>query len=459
MSEDPSDTRVAFVLAAGLGTRMRSRTCKVLHPAAGRPLLAHVLDAVAAAGARPVVVLSRESDPARAVVPEGVPVALQEPPRGTGDAVRVALGAASGATGTCFIVYGDTVLVRPETLERLAGELRGRGAVLAILTGVVGTDNEYGRIVRGSGGDVDRIVEHRLATAAERRITESNFGAYAADLAWLRSAVPKLRANETGEVFLTDLVKVARDEGRTVAALSTEDPSEGLGVNTRADLARIDGILRDRIRERHMAAGVTFTDPRSSSVDADVEIAADAVIERGTILEGRTRVGRDSRIGPYSILRDTVVGERCRVEASVLEEATLEDDVRVGPFSHLRPGAYLERGVEMGNFGEVKASRLGSGTKMHHFSYVGDAAVGKGVNIGAGTITLNYDGARKHRTEIGDDVFIGSDTLLRAPVTVGDGAATGAGAVVTKDVPPGMLAVGMPARAIKRYERPKKAPK
>jgi bifunctional UDP-N-acetylglucosamine pyrophosphorylase/glucosamine-1-phosphate N-acetyltransferase len=435
---------------------MRSKTCKVLHEAAGRPLLSHVLDTVAALRARPVVVLSRESEPARAVVPEGVPIVLQEPPRGTGDAVRVALEATSERSGRCFVIYGDTVLVRAATLERLAGLLEERRAVLAILTGIVGRDSAYGRIVRGTGGDVERIVEARLASAAERTIPESNFGAYAADIAWLRSAVPKLRANETGEVFLTDLVQVARDEHRTVAALCVDDPNEGLGVNTRADLAVADGILRQRIRERHMDAGVTFVDPASTMVDATVEIAADAVIDRGSILEGRTRVGTGTRIGPYSIVRDTVIGERCRVEASVLEGATLEDDVRVGPFSHLRPGAHLERGVEMGNFGEVKASRLGAGTKMHHFSYVGDAALGKGVNVGAGTITLNYDGVQKHRTEIGDDVFLGSDTLLRAPVKVGSGAATGAGAVVTKDVPAGMLAVGMPARAIKKYDRPKK---
>jgi bifunctional UDP-N-acetylglucosamine pyrophosphorylase/glucosamine-1-phosphate N-acetyltransferase len=206
-----------------------------------------------------------------------------------------------------------------------------------------------------------------------------------------------------------------------------------------------------------MLAGVTFVDPASSSVDADVVIEPDVIIERGTVLEGRTRIGAGSRVGPYAILRDSVLGLGCRIEASVLEGATCEDDVRVGPFSHLRPGAYLERGVEMGNFGEVKASRLGAGTKMHHFSYVGDAGVGKNVNIGAGTITLNYDGANKNRTEIGDDAFIGSDTLLRAPVKVGSGAATGAGSVVTKNVPDGMLAVGMPARAIKKYERPKKA--
>jgi bifunctional UDP-N-acetylglucosamine pyrophosphorylase/glucosamine-1-phosphate N-acetyltransferase len=227
-------------------------------------------------------------------------------------------------------------------------------------------------------------------------------------------------------------------------------------VNTRADLALVDGVLRERLRRKHMDAGVTFIEPASSSVDAEVEIAADVVIDRGSVLEGRTRVGTGTRIGPYSLLRDTTVGERCRVEASWLEGATLEDEVSIGPFSHLRPGAYLERGVQMGNFGEVKESRLGAGTKMHHFSYVGDATVGKGVNVGAGTITLNYDGAQKHRTEIGDDAFIGSDTLLRAPVKVGRAAATGAGAVVTKDVPDGMLAIGMPARAIKKYVKPKK---
>jgi bifunctional UDP-N-acetylglucosamine pyrophosphorylase/glucosamine-1-phosphate N-acetyltransferase len=430
---------------------MRSRTCKVLHAVAGKPLLSHVLDTLAEIGARPVVVLSRESEPARAVVPAGVTVVIQEPPRGTGDAVRVALDAVADRAGRCWIVYGDTALVRAETLRRLASLLDERGAVLALLTGVVGSEHAYGRIVRGPGGDVDRIVEARLATAAERAIPESNFGAYAADLGWLRSAIPRLTPNATGEVFLTDVVQVARDEGRTVAALCVDDAAEGIGVNTRADLALVDGILRERIRERHMEAGVTFVDPGSSSVDAGVEIAADAVVERGSILEGRTRIGTGSRIGPYSLVRDSTVGERCRVEASWLEGATLEDDVRVGPFSHLRPGAYLERGVEMGNFGEVKNARLRARTKMHHFGYIGDADVGERVNIGAGTITLNYTAARtKERTEIGDDAFIGSDSLLRAPIKVGKRSITGAGSLVTKDVPDDTVAVGMPARAIKK---------
>lgn len=405
----------------------------------------------------PAVVLSKESEPARAILPAGTVVARQDPPRGTGDAVRVALEAIPDLGGPAFIVYGDTPLLRPETLAGMARLLEERGAVLTLLTADLGADNEYGRVIRGPSGDVERVVELKLATEQERAVPERNLGAYAVDLGWLRTAVPHLKANATGEIFLTDLVEIARREGRTVAAHRTSDPAEGLGVNTRADLAVIDEALRQRIKQRHMLAGVTFTDPASSSVDADVIIEPDVTIERGTILEGRTRIGSGSRVGPYAILRDTTVGADCRIEASVLEGAVCEDGVRVGPFSHLRPGAYLERGVEMGNFGEVKASRLGAGTKMHHFSYIGDAALGKNVNIGAGTITLNYDGANKNRTEIGDDAFIGSDTLLRAPVKVGKAAATGAGSLVTKDVADGMLAVGMPARAIKKYERPKKA--
>ncbi|HET8569631.1 MAG TPA: bifunctional UDP-N-acetylglucosamine diphosphorylase/glucosamine-1-phosphate N-acetyltransferase GlmU [Candidatus Limnocylindria bacterium] len=442
------------MLAAGLGTRMRSKTPKVLHQAAGLPLLGHVLAACAAVGAHPVVVLSKESERARSAVPAGATVTLQEPPRGTGDAVQVALRATDARDGLAYVVYGDTPVLRPETLRALADLLRERKAVVALLTAEVGIDNGYGRIVRDDRGNVRRIVEMRLATSEEKRLPESNLGAYAFDLAWLRSAAAKLRPNDTGEVFLTDLVRVAIDEGRTVAAHCAPDPAEGMGVNTRAELAAADAALRRRIRERHMEAGVTFIDPDSSLVDATVEIAPDATIHRGAVLEGATRVGADSVVGPYSIVRDSTIGQRCRVEASVIEGATLEDDVRVGPFSHLRPGAYLERSVEMGNFGEVKNARLRAKTKMHHFSYIGDADVGERVNIGAGTITLNYDGTRKHRTEIGDDAFIGSDTLLRAPVRVGKRARTGAGAVVTKDVPDATLAVGMPARNIKKLEQP-----
>ena len=296
-----------IVLAAGLGTRMRSPTPKVLHLVAGKPLLAHVLETLRAAGARPVVVLSKESEPARAIVGDAV-VAMQDPPRGTGDAVRVALEAIPDKTGEAFIVYGDSPLLRAETFRALV-ELRAkRGAPLALLSGLVGTANAYGRVVRDANGDVARVVEARLATPEERHLAESNLGAYAVDLAWLRKAVPRLRANETGEVFLTDLVALAAADGTRVAAFCTDDPDEGMGVNTRVELAAAEDALRRRIRERHMLAGVTFHDPGSSLVDADVEIAPDVVIEHGSILEGHTRIGHATRIGPYAIVRDTTIG-------------------------------------------------------------------------------------------------------------------------------------------------------
>jgi len=451
-----SDAPLAIVLAAGLSTRMRSKTPKVLHPIAGRPLLAYVLETLRSVRARPLVVLAKESEAARDLLDGQTRVVIQDPPRGTGDAVRVALVKANGDEGLAYIVYGDTPLLRAETLAGLGALVRD-GATLAILAGEVGTDNAYGRIVRDARGDAARVVEARLASPAERSLPESILGAYAADLGWLRSAVARLRPNETGEIFLTDLVAEAARDGSRVAVYRTDDPEEGMGVNNRVELAAAEAAVRRRIIERHMVAGVTFRDAGSCQVDADVQIAPDVLVEQGTILEGKTRIGAGSRIGPYAVMRDTIVGERCRVENSTLEGATLEDDVRIGPYSHLRPGAYLEKGVEMGNFGEVKNARLRSGTKMHHFSYVGDADIGARVNIGAGTITLNYDGVRKNRTIVGEDAFIGSDTLLRAPVTVGAGATTGAGAVVTKDVPEGMVAVGMPARAIKKADRRKKA--
>ena len=446
-----SAPHLAFVLAAGQSKRMRSKIPKILHPCAGKPLLRWSLDAAAAAGARPVVVLSPDTEAAaREILPHGTSVAIQSEMRGTGDAVRVAIGATDARAGEVFVIYGDTPTLSAATLDRLRSLRDERGAAVVLLTAKVGTENAYGRIVRDAAGDVQRIVESRVATVEERELPESNLGAYAIDLAWLRTAITKLKPNATGEVFFTDVVAIAIADGKRVAAFCTPHPGEGLGVNTRVELAAAETVLRRRIRERLMLDGVTFDDPESTTVDDTVRIAADVVIERGCILEGATTIGPDSRVGPYSILRDTTVGARCIVEASVLEGATLEDDVRIGPFSHLRPGAYLEQGVGMGNFGEVKAARLRKGTKMHHFSYVGDADVGERVNIGAGTITMNFDGVNKHRTTIGNDAFIGSDTLLRAPITIGEGAVTGAGAVVTKDVAPGMLAVGVPARAIKK---------
>lgn len=452
-----SAPHLAFVLAAGQSKRMRSKLPKIFHPVAGKPLLRWSVDAAVAAGARPIVVLSPDVEAAaRGILLPDTTVAIQPAMRGTGDAVRVAVEACDARDGEVFVLYGDTPTLSAATLDRLRALRAERGAAVAILTAKVGTANAYGRIVRDSTGDVQRIVEVRLATPEERELPESNLGAYAIDLAWLRTVIGTLKANPTGEVFFTDIVDAAIGGGKRVAAFCTPDPDEGMGVNTRVELAAAEMVLRRRIRERLMLEGVTFRDPDSTSVDDGVRVAADTVVERGCVLEGATAIGPDCRIGPYSIVRDTTIGARCVIEASVLEGATLEDDVRIGPFSHLRPGAYLEQGVGMGNFGEVKAARLRKGTKMHHFSYVGDADVGERVNIGAGTITMNYDGVNKHRTTIGNDAFIGSDTLLRAPITIGEGAVTGAGAVVTKDVAPGMLAVGVPARSIKTAVKPKK---
>ena len=451
---------VALVLAAGVSKRMRSKTPKILHDCAGKPLVRWPIDAAARAGARTSVVLSPEIEAAaRKILPPGTAVAIQRQMKGTGDAVRAGLEAIAEQDGEIIVLYGDTPTLGTETIDRLRALRVERGAAIAMLTATVGTDNAYGRVVRGSTGDVERIVEARVATEAEKLLPESNLGAYAIDLAWLRSAIAMLVANSTGEVFFTDIVDVAIRQGKRVAAFCTPDPTDGLGVNTRVELAAAETVLRRRIREKLMLEGVTFHDPETTSVDETVRIAADAVIERGCVLEGSTSIGPDARIGPYSILRDSTIGARCVVEASVLEGATLEDEARIGPFSHLRPGAYLEQGVQLGNFGEVKAARLRRGTKMHHFSYVGDADVGERVNIGAGTITMNYDGVNKHRTTIGNDAFIGSDSLLRAPITIGEGAVTGAGSVVTKDVAPGMLAVGVPARSIKKAVKPAKAQK
>ncbi len=447
-------TLLALVLAAGVSTRMRSKTPKILHSCAGKPLLRWPVDAAIGAGARTVVVLSPDTESAaRAVLPDGVGVAIQREMKGTGDAVRAGLDGTDERAGEVIVLYGDTPTLGTGTIERLRALRAERGAAIAVLTAKVGTDNAYGRIVRGEHDDVQRIVEARVATADEQLLPESNMGAYVIDLGWLRASIVKLVPNATGEVFFTDIIDVAIRDGKRVAAFCTPDPAEGLGVNTRVELAAAEVVLRRRIRAKLMLEGVTFRDPESSPVDDTVRIAADTIIERGCVLEGATSIGPDSRIGPYAILRDTTVGARCVVEASVLEGATLEDEARIGPYSHLRPGAYLEQGVQMGNFGEVKAARLRRGTKMHHFSYIGDADVGERVNIGAGTITMNYDGANKHRTTIGNDAFIGSDTLLRAPITIGEGAVTGAGAVVTRDVAPGMLAVGVPARSIKKAEK------
>jgi len=437
----------AVVLAAGQGVRMKSKLPKVLHPLAGRPLITHVLEAARQIGAdQLVVVLGYRAEAVRAVVGEGVTGVVQEPQLGTGHAVLQARPVLEGQCDTVLVLYGDMPLLRAETLRRLVERHHEGGAAITLLTVVSDDPQGFGRILRNGAGQVLGIVEETHATKEQLAIRELNCGIYCFRASWLWAHLPQLSVSPKGEYYLTDMVGLAVAQGLPVEALPITDRDEVLGINTRVHLAQAEAVVRQRICERHMLNGVTILDPASTFIDDAVEIGADTVIYPWTILAGRTRIGEGCQIGPGMRIVDATLGDGCVVQYSVLEECVLEAGVDVGPFSHLRAGAYLEAGVHIGNFGEVKRSRLGRGVKMGHFSYVGDAEVGPGANIGAGTITCNYDGQRKHTTEIGEGAFIGSDTMLVAPVRVGKGAKIGAGSVVTHDVPDGAVAYGVPAR-------------
>jgi bifunctional UDP-N-acetylglucosamine pyrophosphorylase/glucosamine-1-phosphate N-acetyltransferase len=450
---------VAVVLAGGLGTRMRSTRPKVLHALCGRPMLAYVLDAARpATGSDPVVVYSPATAALREAFASGVAFALQERPDGTGGALRAGVAAVPLDADEVVVLSGDVPLVESELVAGVLAWRRDAGATVALVSFETWQPGALGRVIRTADGDrVARIVEAKDASPDELAVGEVNAGLYAFDAAWLRAAVTRLTPSPaTGELYLTQLVDLANADGRIVVAFEAPDDGVLDGINDRVQLAEATAILRERINTAWMRAGVTMHDPATAFVDADVELAPDVTLEPNVILRGRTRVGEGTVVGAGSQLVDTVVGPRCRVWASILEHAEVEEGTTIGPFSHLRPGSSIGPGVELGNFAEVKNSRLEAGVKQHHMSYLGDAHVGEGTNVGAGTITANYDGARKHHTEIGKGVFLGVDTMLRAPITLGDGARTGAGAVVTRDVPAGKLAVGVPARL--RDPRPPAAP-
>ncbi len=441
-----SDRWIAVVLAAGQGTRMKSRLPKVLHPVAGVPMVRHVTRAAREAGcSRVVAVVGHGAERvAEALAGEAEPVHQREQ-LGTGHALAQATAAARGAEHL-LVLHGDVPLTRPETLRRMMAAHLEADADVTLLTAVVDDARAYGRVRRDASGRVLDIVEASELGPGEAAGGEINAGMYCFRASWIWPRLAALPRSTTGEYYLTHVVALASREGARIATIVAEDPSEALGVNDRLELAEADRIMRERIRRFHMLNGVTLIDPPTVYIDADVAIGQDSVIGPNVTLAGTTRVGADTHIGPGCVVRDSVIGNRCRIELSVVEEATLEDDVDCGPYSHLRPGAYLCRGVHVGNFAEIKNSRVGRNTKMGHFSYLGDAEVGEDVNIGAGTITCNFDGVQKHRTVIGDGAFIGSDTMLIAPVRVGRNARTAAGSVINRDVPDGKLAVGAPAR-------------
>ncbi len=448
-----SDT-VGILLAAGKGTRMKSQTPKVLHPLLGQPMLAYALQAVATAtGRRPIVVVGHAAEQVQAAFADQAAFALQDPPLGTGHAVQAARAAVPEGVRWVLVSNGDMPLLTADTLRRLLEAQQAHDGPITMLTVEVDDPRGFGRVVRFPDGRVQAIVEEADATEAQKRIRELNVGAYCFDAEWLWASLPKLPLSAKGEYYLTDLVGLAVAEGRSVQALRLEDPTEAIGVNTRVHLAEAAAALQQRINRRLMENGVTLIDPARTYIEPTVRIGRDTVVWPDCTLRGSTEIGEGCEIGPNAYIVDTQIGNGCRVFASVLEYAVLEDHVDIGPFGHLRKGAHLAEGVHMGNFGEVKNSYLGPGVKMGHFSYIGDATIAEDVNIGAGTITCNYDGERKHPTKIGKGAFIGSDTMLVAPLEIGEGARTGAGAVVTKNVPPHSLAVGVPARVIRKLEQ------
>lgn len=448
------DSIAAVILAAGQGTRMKSKLAKVLHPVAGKPMVEYSVNAAAFAGVtNTVLVIGHQGEQVRAALGERVTYAEQPEPRGTGDAVKCAARVLRGRAAHVLVFYGDMPLLQPDTLRALVEKHRATDAILTMLTVVADDPMGFGRIVRDAKGKAVRIVEAVEATAQELALKELNPGVYCLNADWLWRNLEQLRPSpKKGEYYLTDLLEMAVKQGVVVETETIYDVSQAIGINTRVHLAKAEQLMRERIRERIMLEGVTLLDPASTFIDADVVIGQDTVILPNTHLQGRTRIGSDCRIGPNAILRDSAIGDGCTIGPSMIESSTLEDHVQLGPFCHLRPNSYLSRHVRLGNYAEVKNSRLGEGVHMGHFSYAGDADIGAHTNYSAGVITCNYDGMHKHRTVIGENVFIGSDSMLVAPLTIGDRARTGAGSVVTTDIPADSLAVGVPARVIRKLD-------
>jgi bifunctional UDP-N-acetylglucosamine pyrophosphorylase/glucosamine-1-phosphate N-acetyltransferase len=442
------------VLCAGKGTRMKSEKAKVLHPILGRPLCAYPIGRAFELGAQKVVaVVGHQAEAVEAELRARFPgrplaFATQAEQRGTAHAVRCAQDALKGFTGAVLILYGDTPLLQQETLRKLIDAFEKGGGPLAMVTTVPPTEMPYGRVVR-ENGKVARIVEHKDCTSEQRAIREVNAGVYVVEAKFLFEALGQIKAgNAQGEFYLTDVVELAAKRGN-VATVEI-DFADTAGVNDRADLARCAKVLQERINLRHMQSGVTLLDPASTFIEEDVVIGADTTIGPNVSIGTGCQLGKNVSIGQGSVLAKTRIGDGCEVKPySVFEEAEVGPRCQIGPFARLRPQTELAEGVHLGNFVETKKTRIGKGSKANHLSYLGDALIGAGVNVGAGTITCNYDGVHKHQTVLEDGVFIGSDTQLVAPVKVGQGAYVAAGTTVTQDVPAMSLTLTRPPQVIK----------
>ena len=446
----------AVILAAGLSKRMKSDTPKVLHPLLGRPMLEYALQAVQGeVTPRPVIIVGYGAEQVRRVIGAKAEYALQKELLGTGDAVNAARASLEGKSDYVLVVNADLPLLRPQSIQQLVELQKTNSGPLSLLTYIGQESRGFARITRSASGDVTAIIEEKAATPEQLAIHEYNVGIYCFSSEWLWKNLKDIKISAVGEYYLTDLIGMAVEQVLTVKAITLADPEEAIGINNRVHLAEAETILRRRLNEKWMLEGVSMPDPGRVYIEQDVTIGRDTVLYPDTYLRGKTVIGEGCQIGPNTIIQDCQVGDHCTILMSVLEEAVLEDEVGMGPFAHLRKGTHLGKGVHIGNFGEIKNSSLATGVKMGHFSYIGDAEIGENVNISAGVITCNFDGEKKQKTKIGKNAFIGSDTMLRAPLEIGEGAYTGAGSVVTKDVPPHTTVVGVPAKPIKKKQTKK----
>ena len=435
--------RYAVVLAAGKGTRMKSKLYKVLHKVAGKSMIEHVVDSVKQAGTDKIVtIVGHGAESVKETLGDQSSYSFQEEQLGTAHAVKMAADELKGKEGTTLVVCGDTPLITPETLKALADYHEAQQAGVTVLSATADNPFGYGRIVRDQDGRLAKIVEQKDATEAEREIDEISTGIFAFDNVLLFELLEKVKNdNAQGEYYLPDVITLALEAGKIADAYRTDDFDEIMGVNDRVALSKAEAAYRERVNEYHMRNGVTLIDPASTYIEADVQIGMDTIIEPGAHLGKGTVIGEDTVIGQYSDVNNSTIGNRTTIKQSVVNDATVGDDTTVGPFAQLRPNAHLGNEVKVGNFVEVKKAELKDGAKVSHLSYIGDAEIGERTNVGCGSITVNYDGKNKFKTIIGKDSFIGCNTNLVAPVTVGDGVLIAAGSTITDDIPNDSLAL------------------
>ena len=449
------DARYAIILAAGKGTRMKSKLYKVLHPVSGQPMVEHIINRVSETNPDQIItIVGHGAEQVKAQLGERSEYALQAEQLGTGHAVLQAASFLQGKEGTTLVISGDTPLLTTETLNNLFEYHQGKNASATILTAQAEDPTGYGRIIRDHIGIVEKIVEQKDTTPEEALVQEINTGTYCFDNQALFEALNKVGTdNAQGEYYLTDIIEILKDAGKTVAAYQTEDFDESMGVNDRIALAKANELMRQRINKMHMVNGVSFVDPATTYIDAGVEIGSDTVIEAGVQLQGKTVIGSDCVIGAHSRIVDSVIEDHVVVEHSVIEKSHAD----VGPFAHLRPKAEIGEGVHIGNFVEVKNAEIGKNTKVGHLTYVGDATLGEEINVGCGVVFVNYDGKNKHRTTIGDHSFIGSNANIIAPVEIAKNTSVAAGSTITEDIPEYAMAIAR-ARQVNKEEYAKKLP-